>query len=110
MMEIDKNALFLFIKRLINAKIIVTKSKENANNMTLGEAIKITRQKAFFTQEAFAEELNVALSTVNRWELDKSCPNIYKMKLIKDFCLKNELSYQEIEKQWIKAIRGGKND
>lgn len=39
--------------------------------MDLGEAIRITRQKAFYTQEDFAQKFNVALSTVNRWELNK---------------------------------------
>mgnify|MGYP002627923326 FL=1 len=39
--------------------------------MDLGEAIRITRQKAFYTQEDFAQKLNVALSTVNRWELNR---------------------------------------
>ena len=38
--------------------------------MKLGDIIRITRQKAFYTQEDFAKELNVALSTVNRWELN----------------------------------------
>lgn len=36
--------------------------------MSLGETIRITRQKSFYTQEEFARKLNVALSTVNRWE------------------------------------------
>ena len=39
--------------------------------MNLGEAIRITRQKAFYIQEDFAQKLNVALSAVNRWELNK---------------------------------------
>ena len=32
--------------------------------MSLGETIRITRQKSFYTQEEFARKLNVALSTV----------------------------------------------
>ena len=39
--------------------------------MSLGDTIRITRQKALFTQKDFAHKLNVALSTVNRWELNK---------------------------------------
>ena len=50
--------------------------------MSLGEAIRMTRQKAFYTQEDFAKELNVALSTVNRWELNKVKPNMKAMKAI----------------------------
>ena len=48
--------------------------------MNLGEAIRITRQKAFYTQEDFSKRLNVALSTVNRWELNKAKPNVKAMK------------------------------
>ena len=38
--------------------------------MNLGESIRMTRQKAFYTQEEFSKRLNVALLTVNRWELN----------------------------------------
>ena len=69
--------------------------------MDLGEAIRITRQKALYTQEDFAQKLNVALSTVNRWELNKAKPNIKAMKAIKSFCEENEQSYEFIEKQWL---------
>ncbi len=66
--------------------------------MSLGEAIRMSRQKAFYTQEAFAQKLNVALSTVNRWELNKAKPN---MKAIKAFCEENELNYELIEREWL---------
>lgn len=69
--------------------------------MNLGEVIRITRQKAFYTQEDFAKELNVALSTVNRWELNKAKPNVKAMKEIKRFCEENNLDYSEIEKEWL---------
>jgi len=71
--------------------------------MSLGDTIRITRQKAFYTQEDFAHRLNVALSTVNRWELDKVRPNIKAMKSIKEFCEENDLSYEPIEKEWLEA-------
>lgn len=69
--------------------------------MDLGEAIRITRQKAFYTQEDFAQKLNVALSTVNRWELNKAKPNMKAMKAIKAFCEENEQSFEFIESQWL---------
>lgn len=69
--------------------------------MTLGEAIRISRQKAFFTQQDFAQTLNVALSTVSRWELNKSKPNMKAMKSIKTFCAENKLDYAIIEKEWL---------
>ncbi|MFA9396856.1 MAG: helix-turn-helix transcriptional regulator [Clostridiaceae bacterium] len=68
--------------------------------MNLGDAIRITRQKAFYTQDDFAHELDVALSTVNRWELNKSKPNIKAMKSMKDFCDAHNLPYNDIEKEW----------
>lgn len=69
--------------------------------MYLGEAIRITRQKAFYTHEDFAQQLNVALSTVNRWELNKAKPNIKTMKAIKSFCEENEQPFEFIECQWL---------
>lgn len=69
--------------------------------MSLGEAIRITRQKAFYTQEQFAHELDVALSTVNRWELGKAKPNMKAMKAIKAFCESNGMDYALIESAWL---------
>ena len=69
--------------------------------MSLGNAIKISRQKAFFTQQDFAQKLNVALSTVNRWELDKAKPNMKAMKKLKDFCNEYNVSYEIIEREWL---------
>ena len=68
--------------------------------MSLGESIKIMRQKAFYTQEALAKEINVAVSTVNRWESGKSKPNLTAMKAIKEFCERNKVSYEDIETAW----------
>ncbi len=62
--------------------------------MSLGNEIRILRQKAFYTQEDFAKQLNVALSTVNRWELGKTRPNMKAMRSIKFFCENNGLSYR----------------
>lgn len=69
--------------------------------MSLGEAIRLTRQKALCTQEDFANELNVALSTINRWELNKAKPNVKAMKKIKGFCEEHSLDYKLIEKEWL---------
>ena len=75
--------------------------------MSLGEAIRITRQKAFYTQEEFAQKLNVALSTVNRWELNKARPIMKAMRAIKSFCDENNQPYEFIENQWVGYPRGG---
>lgn len=69
--------------------------------MSLGEVIRVTRQKAFYTQEDFAQELGVALSTVNRWELGKARPNVKAMKCIKAFCDQKGLDYENIENEWL---------
>lgn len=74
--------------------------------MSLGDAIRISRQKALFTQQDFANRLDVALSTVNRWELNKAKPNVKAMKLIKAFCADKNLDYSIIETEWINAKHG----
>lgn len=69
--------------------------------MSLGEAIRIIRQKAFYTQQDFSRKLDVSVSAVNRWELNKVKPNMKAMRAIKDFCEENRLSYESIEKEWL---------
>lgn len=69
--------------------------------MNLGDAIRLLRQKALCTQEDFAKKLGVALSTINRWELNKAKPNIKAMKAIKSFCEENNLDFEIIEKDWL---------
>lgn len=66
----------------------------------LSEIIKMTRQKAFMSQEAFANELNVSVSTINRWETGKVKPNLSAMKHLKQFCEQYQLNYENIEKEW----------
>lgn len=70
--------------------------------MSLGLAIKQTRQKTLLTQEEFAKELRVATSTVNHWELEKACPSFSTMKKIKIFCESNNISFDNIEFEWLK--------
>jgi DNA-binding XRE family transcriptional regulator len=74
--------------------------------MQLGDIIKMTRQKAFLSQETFAKELNVAVSTINRWENGKSKPNLTAMKNLKTFCSEYDLPYEELEKEWFAFGKG----
>lgn len=67
----------------------------------LPETIKMLRQKSLLTQADFAAELNVAVSTVNRWEKGKAVPHITAMKAIKEFCKEHEYPYEEIESCWL---------
>lgn len=59
--------------------------------MGFPEEIKRIRQRCFFTQQDFAKELQVAFSTVNRWEGGKAQPNLIAMKNIKSSALKTIL-------------------
>lgn len=68
--------------------------------MQLSKTLKITRQKAFMSQEEFANKMGVSVSTINRWETGKSKPNLSAMKKIKEFCNDNKLSFEIIEKEW----------
>ena len=76
--------------------------------MSLGESIRIARQKAFYNQEDFAKKLKVALSTVNRWEQNKVRPNVKAMKAIKEFCDENGIDYGLIESEWLYPSEDGR--
>ena len=73
--------------------------------MTLPELLKMTRQKAFMSQELFANTLNVSVATINRWETGKCKPNLTAMKHIKEFCEDNNLDYSSIENEWFNFSR-----
>lgn len=76
--------------------------------MNLGDTIRLTRRNAFLTQGSFAKELNVAVSTVNKWESNKVKPNIKSIEAIKAFCIKSGLPYDNIESEW-KSFKGDKD-
>ncbi|WP_049691412.1 helix-turn-helix domain-containing protein [Anaerococcus jeddahensis] len=69
--------------------------------MGFPEEIKRIRKRCFLTQHDFAKEIQVAFSTVNRWEGGKAKPNLNAMKNIKEFCLKNDLEYTGLEESWL---------
>lgn len=69
--------------------------------MDFSTAIKLMRQKQLLSQELFSKELNVAISTVNRWETGKSKPNLSTMKQLKAFCDKNGIDYKPLEESWL---------
>lgn len=70
--------------------------------MQLAKALKILRRKTFMTQERFAKELCVTVSTINRWEHEKSRPNLTAMKNIKLYCEKTGQRFDSVEKAWLK--------
>jgi len=61
--------------------------------MSFSEGIKRIRRKAFLTQENFAKEIGVSFATVNRWETGKAKPNLKTMKLIDDYCKRNDIDF-----------------
>ena len=76
--------------------------------MDLSNEIKIIRQKAFMTQENFAKQLNVAFSTVNRWESGKTHPNMTAMKQLKAFCDEYKISFDDLQNAWLSMAKEGK--
>lgn len=59
--------------------------------MTLGKLLKQVRLITGITQEKLAQELNVSLSTINRWENGHTSPSrLAKMRLV-EFGRKNEI-------------------
>ena len=69
--------------------------------MTFAENIKQTGQRLFYSQEVFAKELSVNLTTVSRWETGKSKPNMSTMRQIKEFCAKHNAEYDPLESSWL---------
>ena len=76
--------------------------------MTFAEELKRIRQRSFLSQEAFAKEVNVSFSTVNRWETGKTRPNLMAMKSIKEYCEKNSVGFDRLEELWLSAEQEGK--
>ena len=68
--------------------------------MDISELIKAIRSQLGLSQEAFAEAIHVAFSTVNRWENNKSTPNRMARVLLADYCEKNG-----VDKALIAAIK-----
>jgi len=69
-------------------------------NMSFAQEIKNIRQHCFLSQEAFARELKVSFSSVNRWESGRSKPNLVAIKSIKDFCEAHSIDFTNLEREW----------
>lgn len=65
--------------------------------MGFSDDIKRIRRKAFLSQEDFAKEIGVSFATVNRWETGKAKPYLKTMKLIDDYCKRNEIKFDVSE-------------
>ena len=73
--------------------------------MAISDEIRVIRQKALMTQEVFAKALQVAYTTVNRWESGKAHPSMSAMKQIKTFCDENGISFDELQNTWIEETK-----
>lgn len=61
--------------------------------MSLGNDIKLLRQRCLLSQQDFAKELGVSFATINRIESGKSKPTYKTMKLIDEYCKKNAIDF-----------------
>ena len=68
--------------------------------MDFSEAIKEIRQECYMSQQAFANELGVSFSTVNRWEKDKAIPNYQTMKRLVAYCRALKIDCKNLESIW----------
>ncbi len=63
---------------------IFKKKEKEEPTATLGERIAEGRKKCSYTQEAFAELLDVTPQAVSKWENDVSCPDIQLLPKISE--------------------------
>ena len=68
--------------------------------MSISSEIKDIRRKCLLNQTEFADAICVSFSTVNRWENERAIPNYQALKKIKDFCEKNDISFEVDSKVW----------
>lgn len=70
--------------------------------MGFSHDIKVIRQRSLLSQEAFAQELGVSFTTVNRWESGKSKPSYKAMKQIDDYCKAHGFDF-DISKEFVEG-------
>lgn len=68
--------------------------------MDFSKVIKEIRQECYLSQRAFADEIGVSFSTVNRWETDKAIPNYQTMKRLVAYCKALKIDCRKLESIW----------
>ena len=63
--------------------------------MSISEVLRVTGQKAFTTQEAFANKIHITSA--------RSKSNLTAIKLLNNLCEKNNLDCEMIETEWLTA-------
>lgn len=71
--------------------------------MSFAEEFKRIRIKSFLSQEALAQELGVSFSSVNRWESERTKPNMIAMKKLREFCVVHDIDFSILEKEWLES-------
>lgn len=61
--------------------------------MTFGEKVKAVRLKLFMSQKAFAKEMGVVFTTVNRWENGHRQPNFKAQADFDKLCKKHQIEF-----------------
>lgn len=61
---------------------MLIKSRNEVNEMSFGEKLKLVRKDRNITQEALAELLNVSRQAISKWESDNGYPETEKLLLI----------------------------
>lgn len=63
--------------------------------MTFSEKVKYVRKKRYISQAALAKEFGVSFVTGNRWENDKTEPNLMLEGKFNDFCRSKGIEFEE---------------
>mgnify|MGYP002577852995 CR=1 FL=1 len=71
--------------------------------MSVAEEIRLIRQRSLMTQKEFARRLNIAFSTLNRWENEKATPSVALLRRIKSFCDEADIPFEPLRREWIKV-------
>ena len=61
--------------------------------MLFSDEIKKLRKKLLLSQTAFAQEIGVSYTTVNRWEMGRAKPSYKTLKAIDEYCRKNNIEF-----------------
>lgn len=67
--------------------------------MTFSQAVLHLRESLQLSQMAFAKELGVSYTTVNRWENGAQQPSQLAIKTIQAFCTERGLPFDFLEEQ-----------
>ena len=68
------------------------------DQIKVGKFIAACRKEQGMTQANLAEKLGISDRAVSKWETGKSKPTIKAMKLIDEYCKKNDIDFDIAEK------------